>query len=418
MTQFKKQIFSVITASTLVLSTAGTALASTTIEVSQNGAGSDNTVTVSQSNNTTVTQNNTATVTNVVSSTANSGDNKANFNTGGDVTVKSGNATSTTNVQNALNSNAAQVDCCAAGGTDVTVANNGAFSNNDVDLTGKNTNKVTQDNKAFVWNSVNSDANTGGNKAGFNNGGDVTVKSGAASTTTNVKTQANANTAVVGGVLGGAMVTPTASFNILENGAGSQNNITAKLTNATTIDQDNMARVTNGVTANANSGDNKANFNTGGDVYVTAGPATTLTGVDTAVNFNYAAADCGCLTNVAVKVAKNGAGFGFFASDSDVQLTLANSKVYGQDNVSFLTNLVSDDATSGNNGASFNVGEGNGLSDPSVTNYGATSSTTVSNSGNMNTIGGANPMVWQLPNTNVSVSLNFAALLAYFGLSM
>ena len=418
MTQFKKQIFSVITAGTLVLNTAGTALASTNIVISGNGAGSDNAATVSQSNVNTVTQNNTANVTNNVTSNANTGKNDANFNTGGDVKVQTGGASTTTTVTNALNNNTAKVDCCAAGDTDVLIKGNGAFSDNTVNLGSTNANTVNQDNTANVTNNVTSNANTGKNDANFNTGGDVRIQTGPATTTTTVKTQANSNTAVIGGTGVGAMVTPTASFRIIGNGAGSDNAIIAALENANTVDQDNTAYVTNNVTSNANTGENDAKFNTGGDVFVTAGPATATVGVDNKVNFNYAAVDCGCLFDVLAKIDGNGAGSHKFGTESTIDLTLGNENVTGQDNYASLTNNATENLNTGKNDANFNVGETEGYSDPSVTTGPSTSNTTVTNSGNMNTVGGTNPMVWQLPNTNVGVSFNFAAFLAYFGLSM
>lgn len=414
MTQFKKQIFSVITASTLVLNTAGAAFASTNIVISGNGAGSDNATTVAQTNVNSVTQNNTANVTNNVTSNANTGNNDANFNTGGNVDVQTGGATTVTNVSNTLNSNAAQSNCCAAGGTDVLVKGNGAFSDNQADLTSTNVNTVKQNNNANVTNNVTSNANTGKNDANLNTGGDVKIQTGPATTATTVKTQANSNTAVIGGV--GAMVTPTASFRIIGNGAGSNNAIVAELTNVNSVDQDNYAYVTNNVTNNANTGKNDAKFNTGGDVAVTAGPATSLVGVDNKVNFNYAAVDCGCLFDVLAKVEGNGAGFFFGANTID--LTLTNTNVTAQDNISTLLNNVTGNLNTGDNDANFNVGEGSYLSDPSVETGPSYSETSVTNSGNMNSVGGSNPMVWQLPNTNVGVSFSFAALLAYFGLSM
>lgn len=417
MTKLNKQIFSVITAGALLLNTSGMALAGTTIEISGNGAGSDNYVNVQDTNTTTVTQNNNANVTNTVISNANTGNNDANFNTGGDVNVKTGDATTTTGVTNTLNQNVAEVDCCATGNTDVLVKDNGAFSGNDVDLTKTNTKTVNQDNRADVTNKVTSNATTGGNDAGFNTGGDVVVDTGNAKTTTYVKTEANKNAAVLGGT--GAMVTPTASFRIVGNGAGSDNDITAALTNSTTIDQDNRADVTNTINSDANTGDNDAWFNTGGDVVIDTGDATATVGVDNAVNFNYAAADCGCLLagNILAKINGNGGGL-FFGSDNDIQLTLGNTTLYGQDNRSTLYNDVDEDLETGDNDANFNTGATEGISDPAVVTGDATSTTYVTNSGNVNAVGEAAPFVWELPNTNVEFSFNFAAFLAYFGLSM
>jgi hypothetical protein len=91
MTNFKKQIFSVVTAGVMVANIATPAFA-TTIEISGNGAGADSNVAVQNTNTTTVSQNNTANVTNTVKTNADTGDNKANYNTGGNVGIQTGDA--------------------------------------------------------------------------------------------------------------------------------------------------------------------------------------------------------------------------------------------------------------------------------------------------------------------------------------
>ena len=64
---------------------AGVALASLDVEISGNGANSDNTANVAVSTDTQVTQNNTANITNNVNVSADTGANDANKNTGGDL---------------------------------------------------------------------------------------------------------------------------------------------------------------------------------------------------------------------------------------------------------------------------------------------------------------------------------------------
>ena len=110
MTNFKKQVFSVITAGVMIANIATPALAETTIQITGNGADSSNWSTVAQTNTTTVSQNNSANVTNNVNADAKTGGNDANFNTGGDVQVITGNATTDVDVTNALNTNPANVD--------------------------------------------------------------------------------------------------------------------------------------------------------------------------------------------------------------------------------------------------------------------------------------------------------------------
>ena len=285
MTNYKKQLVSVLAAGTVLLNLAGPAFAaSTTVQITGNGAGSDNYAQVNQSNTNTVTQSNTANVTNNVTANANTGNNDANFNTGGDVTVHTGAAQTVANVTNTLNSNAAQINGCCASNTDVLISGNGAYSDNTVTLDKTNTNTVNQTNYADVTNEVELNAKTGGNGASSNTGGDVLVVTGPAASAATVRTTANSNVAVIGG--GSAMPTPTASFRIVGNGAGSNNWIDANLSTSNLIYQDNYANIYNDVDVNAKTGYNDADFNTGGDVIIGTGAAGAAATVDNMVNFN------------------------------------------------------------------------------------------------------------------------------------
>src|SRR3989344_2727640 len=199
MTNFKKQMFSVVASAAMVLNMTAPVLAENSIEITGNGNSSNNTANVEMTNNTSVVQNNDAHVTNNIRVDADTGKNDANGNNGGDVTISTGNATTTTNVSNDLNHNQASLDCCNTGNTTVNISNNGNYSDKTVNLTQANDNNVFQDNYARVKNYVNSDADTGKNDANGNNGGDVTIHTGNASTTTDVSTNANSNVVVMGG---------------------------------------------------------------------------------------------------------------------------------------------------------------------------------------------------------------------------
>jgi hypothetical protein len=415
MTNFKKQVFSVLAAGSLLVSVATPALADTTIQISGNGAGSDNYATVSQTNTNTVSQSNTANVTNNVTSNADTGHNDAGFNTGGDVTIHTGEAKTTANVTNTLNSNAAQIaGCNCAGDTNVKVAGNGAYSQNQVTLGVANTNTVAQQNDANVTNNVDNKAKTGDNSANSNTGGDVVIVTGDATANANVKTVANSNSAMIGGGAGAGNA--SASFVISGNGAGSNNWITASLTNANTIAQQNSAHVNNDVDSSAKTGGNDAGFNTGGDVVIATGDAKSGADVTNMVNFNSASLDCGCVTDVLAKIDGNGAGV---ESDANaIVLGLANLNTVGQDNESCLFNDVEAKAKTGYNDANKNTGSVMMGDDPAIITGDATNETKVNNSGNVNTVGGT-PFVIPMPgNTNVSVSFDLHALLAFFGMSV
>jgi hypothetical protein len=406
MTNFKKQFVSVIAAGSLLVSVASPVLAETTIQVTGNGADSTNWTTVSQSNTTSVSQNNTANVTNNVDADANTGGNDAKFNTGGDVSVDTGDATTDVSVTNALNSNSADVaGCNCAGDTNVTISGNGADSENGVVLGSSNTTSVSQNNDARVRNNIDTDASTGYNDANSNTGGDVSIKTGDAKASATVSTLANVNSAHVGGGLGSS--NPSASFVISGNGAGSDNAIVAELLNSTTLSQNNRANISNDVDADAKTGDNDAKFNTGGDVTIDTGDATTDVDVSNAVNFNHADVDCGCLLDVLAKVHGNGAD-----SENLITLGLDNLQAIAQDNEACLFNDVDGDAKTGHNDANSNTGGVD--SDPSVHTGDATNNVDVNNSGNVNTVGNFGFDWPEVP--GVDFSFNFAALWAFFGM--
>lgn len=417
MTNFKKQVFSVVTAGVMVANIATPAFA-TTIEISGNGAGADSNVAIQTTNTSTVSQNNTANVNNTVKTNADTGDNKANYNTGGNVGIQTGDAKVTANVANDLNKNIADVDCCAAANTDVKISGNGAKSDNTVNLTNVNANTVSQNNTANVNNDVDVDANTGNNKAGLNTGGEVVIKTGNAKVNVDVATVANVNSAKIGGGHS-AMPTPSASFMIVGNGAGSDNTIAASLVNANTVAQNNNADIDNEVDVDAETGDNEANFNTGGDVVILTGDSAAKVDVDNSVNFNFADVDCGCEFDVTAKIAGNGADTDHKWWDKDdnyIGLNLANTQAVGQGNNAYLDNNVDvDDVDTGDNEAGYNTGAVDHETDPAIVTGNAASATSVSNSGNINSVGSLPFDMPEMP--EVDFSFNFAALWAFFGMS-
>ena len=90
--------------------------ASTTIQISGNGAGSVNHVTVTSNNVTSLSQNNLASISNNVNSNSSTVGNNSNGNTGGNVTIHTGNSVSTTSITTHANVNFASIGCgCITG---------------------------------------------------------------------------------------------------------------------------------------------------------------------------------------------------------------------------------------------------------------------------------------------------------------
>jgi len=418
MTKLQRIIASAVASGSLLVSAALPLMAQTTVVITDNGAGSNNSAVVTQTTVTTVNQSNTANVVNDIDADAETGDNDANFNTGGDVTISTGKASVAAVVTNDLNSNAAQVGCCASGATEVEIKGNGAFSDNLVTLGQSNVTAVSQSNSAKVKNLIEMDADSGENDANMNTGGDVTILTGNAKTSAVVSTHANENWAKVGPALGG-LGSSTVSLKILDNGAGSTNWIVANLAKISTLDQSNSADVKNDVDADAESGDNDANFNTGGEVLIDTGDAEVAVGIDNDVNFNYADMDCGCAMGLIAKIEGNGADPfcdkpSNLLGDNAILATLTSIQTFGQGNGAYLTNLYDDDndVETGENEIKMSTGEGGG--DPSILTGNAAVTVGISNSGNVNSIGSLSPLSWPLP--SVQMSFDWVAFWAFFGL--
>ncbi len=412
MTTFKKKIAAALTSGAMFLSMTSTAFASTSIEVTGNGYDSSNSSNVSAQTSTNVVQDNSASVSNRVSSSSNTGGNKADQNTNGDVIIRTGDAQTKVNVDNMLNSNKAMLDCCStAGDTDVTVSGNGAKSNSDVSLSKDANTSVFQTNVADVKNDIDAIAKTGENQANQNTGGTVNggvaIRTGDARTNVDVATAANVNVAQVGG---NGHVAGDTTAKIIGNGYNSDNSIDLSENNSTNVVQDNYADVYNSIEADAKTGYNKANQNTGGDTLIYTGDAKVNVAVDNMVNFNWANVDCGCqMSDLAVKVAGNGAD-----SWNDVAVSHDSAKDAFQTNDANLDNWVDGNAKTGDNSVKQSTGSVNG--DPAIWTGDSASSFDVANSGNSNSYGSDMPASWpNMSNMDFHFSFSLGDLMAWAG---
>lgn len=400
--KFQARLTTAIATGAILFSAVSPAFAATTLTVTGNGASSENTVTVGQTNTTTVVQNNNANIQNNVSAKAETGDNTASRNTGGNVSVSTGDATSKTAVTNNVNTNVAQTACCANGSTEVTVAGNGDKSENAVGLEQSNTTQVWQNNNANIENNVSAKAETGENKANSNTGGNVTVKSGDATAHSTVENKGNSNAAMVGGT--GHTGAGALTVKIMGNGIESDNSIELGVEKSTIISQANNGHVENNVSAKAETGENKADRNTGGNVSVETGDATAKAGVHNMMDFNVADVDCGgCIVgDVTAKIAENGD-----KSENEISAELGGGVAAFQGNcayqkgpmptdVSFgdehghkcgTENNVSAKGETGENNVKSNTAGGAGYNDPAVTTGDAYSETNATNDGNVNVYG-------------------------------
>lgn len=252
-------------------------------EISGNGYDSENEIELKLKQDTSVYQDNSARVGNTVVADANTGDNQANKNTSGDVEIETGDAMVIAGIDNKLNFNWADINCCSAFDVTAKIADNGADSENEIELKLGNSTVVTQDNDAYVQNAIYAAANTGYNKANKNTGGAVDVTTGDADVLVGIDNMLNFNWADVD-----CCVTELTA-KIKGNGADSENEIEVKERNNNGTWQANLAALGNDLLSDGDTGYNKANKNTGdsaGDPSVSTGDSSTMTSVANAANVN------------------------------------------------------------------------------------------------------------------------------------
>jgi len=210
------------------------------------------------------------------------------------------------------------------------------------------------------------------------------------------------------------------TIEIIGNGYDSENEVEVELENETSVYQHNKAIIINDIDADAETGENDANQNTGGDVLIGTGDAKTWVEVDNMVNFNSAEVDCGCLLDLFAKIGENGAD-----TENEIEAELESEKnvyqgwgEYG--NFAFLLNDVDGDSETGENDVDQNTGDPEG--DPGILTGDALDHVAVSNSGNVNIYGDGAGFEWpELPewpefDFSFSFNLSLSQLLGFLGL--
>ncbi len=158
--------------------------------------------------------------------------------------------------------------------TDVTVSGNGSGSKNTVVLKQKCTTEVTQKNNTDVKFNVTAKANTGGNEIeGTTGDGDVSIKSGDATTTVGLIVESGENSATMpecccsdGNDL---------TVDVSGNGTDTNNEVKSKKKNKVVVEQKSKTKVKAKVSAKSKTGKNEIKDTTGnGDVEISTGDAT------------------------------------------------------------------------------------------------------------------------------------------------
>ena len=258
-------------------------------KIGGNGAESENEVELNLSKLTTISQDNNSDIYNGVEVTAKTGSNEAEENTNGNVLVETGDVTVKTTLATTANVNLASISGGQGGGLSAWIKDNGAESDNEIELSLLDSLMIDQDNTADVDNNVDVYAKTGKNEAEENTGGEVTIKTGDIDMTLGIDNSVNFNEANTdcGCLLG------SQDFKIGTNGADTENEIEANLSSPLIVDQDNSAasgELDNYVDVMAKTGWNEVEKSTGsvdGDPVVETGDVNIDATIDNSgVNMN------------------------------------------------------------------------------------------------------------------------------------
>lgn len=298
-----------------------------------NGANSNNAIDTSTEITDNTFQSNDAEIYNGMTLVADSGNNVADKNTGGDTVIETGDANVTANVLTYANNNIAgnviynTVNIYGDLDGDIYLpeeyltmymgnTGNGAGSNNDTTVTNTTTTNIAQTNNADIYNDLEIITDTGSNETSGNTGGDSSVKTGDSQVQANVVNVVNSNITSdtpmwlvfvneagkwVGRLFGapegqnfagsdGTIFTVDENGEVIAsnagNGADSHNSATASTTSETTITQENNAVVNNELKLVANTGGNSASNNTGGNNEIKTGDAKVIANIVNFVNNN------------------------------------------------------------------------------------------------------------------------------------
>lgn len=428
MNKIQKKIATVVAAGSLFVQVALPAIgATTTLEITGNGSGSDNEVELETNYTTTVVQQNHTSIQNDIEIDADTGNNDLDGNTGGDVSLRTGDIDVEVGLTNVANSNVANVENC--GGclmdTEVLISGNGSDSDNEVELEFNNKTELFQFNTAWIDNKVDVNAETGYNDVDDNTQGDIVVRTGDIDVEISATTMANMNSAVVmGNGNGGGSL----SAQIIGNGSDSDNEIELELSNWKTLVQNNWTAIHNDIDVDADTGNNDVDDNTGGSVGMLTGDIDVEVMVDNMAGFNWASLDCCFLDNILAKISGNGSD-----SNSEIEATIdagmdvfqTNSCGFGFDGpISALMsqpifgglcfdNDIDVDAQSGDNDIDDSTGAVD--SDPLLITGDIEVEVEASNTGGSNVFGADNGFDFDWPNVggmNLNFSFNLMSVLA------
>jgi len=270
------------------------------LEVSGNGAGSENTIENHSEQESTVEQNNQSEVTNDIQSESNTGENEVNGNTAETTSLETGSIEQHVEVVNEnINQNTVSTSGCSecnessTSGAEIKVVGNGSNTVNTVDVQHNSQTNVSQNNTAVINTSVTIKANTGNNTIKNNTGSQISVSTGHIKSQTNIVNKDINNSQAT--INSNGSVSPL-SVKIAGNGTGSVNTLVIDTTRNIAYVSNNYANISNSVYENFNTGGNYINSNTASNISLVTGDILSSIGVNNiGINSNQVIiTDCNC----------------------------------------------------------------------------------------------------------------------------
>ncbi len=188
---------------------------------------------------------------------------------------------------------------------ELVITGNGSGSSNNATSTNTQTANVSQSNNLDVNNNIETDSNTGNNDTSGNVGGESIIDTGDTSTEVIVTNTGNSSSSDLSCCNGSS----TGTVDISGNGTGSYNGVNVNNTSTTNINHINTASIINNITGYANTGNNSANHNTSGNVYIKTGSISVSEKITNGpLNFNDSSSAIGPLTPKDYKLVISGNG--------------------------------------------------------------------------------------------------------------
>ena len=231
-------------------------------------------------------------------------------------------------------------------GEELVISGNGTNSEGQVLLESSRVTTVEQNNQANVGNDLNTSSTTGNNAASSNTNSDTTISTGDASQSLTLTNSVNNSELEIS-----SCCDPGTEAQISGNGSGSQNQIELSRYNEVNISINQIANIKNDIKGSANTGENSANDNTGGDVSITTGNITVSGGiVNGPINIANVSGGVGG-ASAETSISSNGDG-----SSNLIFLALNNLANISVNHSAYVNNNVYWDLTTGGNQANRNTG--------------------------------------------------------------